>query len=505
MFTTIRKHQRWLMLVIAFLTIIAFAFLYNTTEMDRVGSNMVARIYGRDVMQVDVERAVRNYQLALALGQFELVRDLAGQAQTEDEAASNFIWNLMVLQHESSAMDIEPGTQAVVDRIRSLPVFQKDGQFDPAKYSEFVQQQLAPRGFTERQLEDVVRDSLRLQELKALVEAPAVVLPGDLEPALARMAPADVVLVEFDPVALAKEVEVSDDELRKAYDERKQSLQAPEKRTLRYVPFMLSEEDAGKKGKERIAALQKIASRTNEFAEALADSGRGMDTFGKGKKADVHTTPFFDAKGDADGKLYDQDPDVIAAGKSVAFRLSPEPGNYEIIELGEKGYAVIEVASVKLPRPLEFDEARADLRAEIIAQKRDRAVADKTASALPEMRAQLAAGSSIADAAKSAGLQTREMNGLSVFARDLEPEKREVAVAVADLPEGALGDFQARPGGGGFAAYVAKRTAPEEKEFAERRPMIESGALQGKKMLMFAQWLADARRQSGLEMLRPAM
>jgi hypothetical protein len=24
-------------------------------------------------------------------------------------------------------------------------------------------------------------------------------------------------------------------------------------------------------------------------------------------------------------------------------------------------------------------------------------------------------------------------------------------------------------------------------------------------MLMFAQWLADARRQSGLEMLRPAM
>ena len=78
-------------------------------------------------------------------------------------------------------------------------------------------------------------------------------------------------------------------------------------------------------------------------------------------------------------------------------------------------------------------------------------------------------------------------------------------MAVADLPEGSLGDFQARPGGGGFAPYVAKRAKPEEKELAERRPMIESGALQGKKMLMFAQWLADARRQSGLEMLRPAM
>ena len=505
MFTTIRKHQRWLMLVIAFLTIVAFAFLYNTTEMDRVGSNMVAKIYGRNVMQVDVEKAVRNYQLALALGQFDLVRDLAGQAQSEDEAASNFIWNLMVLQHEAAALEIEPGTQAVIDKIRSMPVFQKDGQFDPAKYSDFVQQQLAPRGFTERQLEDVVRDSLRLQELKALVESPAVVLPGDVEPALARMAPADVVLVEFDPVALAKEVEVSDEELRKAYDERKQALQAPEMRTLRYAAFVLSEEDAKKKGKERVQALQKIASQTNDFAQALADSGSGMDSFGESKKTAVHVTPFFDAKGEADGKVFDQDPDVIAAGKAVAFRLSSQPGNYEIIELGEKGYAVVEVASVKVPRQLEFDEARADLRAELIAQKRDRAVTDKAASALPEIRAKLSAGSSIADAAKDAGLKTSEMKGLSVFDRELKPDQREIAMAVADLPEGSLGEFQARPGGGGFAPYVAKRATPEEKEVAERRPMIESGALQGKKMLMFAQWLADARRQSGLEMLRPAM
>lgn len=505
MFTTIRKHQRWLMLVIAVLTIVAFAFLYNTTDMERVGSNIVARIYGRDVMQVDIERAVRNYQLALALGQFELVRDLAGQAQGEDEAASNFIWNLMVLQHEAAALDIEPGTQAVVDGIRSLPVFQKDGVFDPVKYADFVQQQLAPRGFTERQLEDVVRDTLRLREIKSLVESPAVVLPGEIEPALARMSPVDVVLVEFDPAALAAKVEVGDEELRNAYDGRKDSLLAPEMRTLRYVAFMLSGSDAKKKGKERIAALQDIATKTNEFAQALADSGRSMATFGKAKDSDVHITPFFDPSGEARGKLYDQDADVIAAGKGVAFRLSPQEGNYEIIELGEKGYAVVEVASVQVPRRLKFDEARADLRAELITQKRDRAVADKAAAALPEIRGKLAAGEDVKGAAKTAGLETREMNGLSVFDRDLGPAEREVAVAVADMPVGQLGDLQPRPGGGGYAVYVARRSEPDAKVAAERRPMIESGALQGKKMFMFAQWLSDARRESGLDLLRPAM
>jgi peptidyl-prolyl cis-trans isomerase D len=328
MFTTIRKHQRWLMLLIAVLTIIAFAFLYNTTEMDRVGSNMVAKIYGRNVMQVDIEKAVRNYQLALALGQFELVRDLAGQAQSEDEAANNFIWNLMVLQHEARALNIEPGNEAVVERIKSLPVFQKEGQFDPSKYSDFMQQQLAPRGFTERQLEDVVRDSLRLQEIKALVEAPAIALPSDVEPALARMAPADVVVLDFDPVALAKDIEVSDEEVRRLYDERKQSLQTPERRSVRYVSFVLSDEDAKKKGKERVAALQKIAAETNAFAQALADSGKSMAAFGKVKDEDVHETAFFDAQGEADGKLYDLDADVIAASKDVALSLLPNVVNF---------------------------------------------------------------------------------------------------------------------------------------------------------------------------------
>ena len=492
------------MLLIAALTIIAFAFLYNTTEMDRVGSNMVAKIYGRTVMQVDVEKAVRNYQLALALGQFELVRDLSGQAQTEDEAVSNFIWNLMVMQHEGKNLNIEPGNDAVVARIKSLPVFQTDGQFDPVKYSDFVQKQLAPRGFTERQLEDVVRDTLRLQEIKALVESPAVALPGDVEPALSRMSPADIVVVEFDAAAVAKDVEVSDEEVRRIYDERKQSLQTPEKRSLRYVSFVLSEDDAKKKGKDRVTALQKTAAETNEFAQGLADSGLAMGEFGKNKKADVRQTPLFDAKGNPDGKLEDEDSEVISAAKQVAFRLQAKGGSYEIIELGDKGYAVIEVAEAALPHPLEFDEARADLRAELIAEKRDRAVADKAAAALPQIREKLAAGEDIKKAASDAGLKTRQIDGLVIFDEDLKPDEREIAMAAADLSVGQLGEMRARPGGGS-AVYVAKRDDPDPAKLAERKPQLEKGVLQGKQMLMFAQWLADARRQSGLEMLRPAM
>ncbi len=74
-----------------------------------------------------------------------------------------------------------------------------------------------------------------------------------------------------------------------------------------------------------------------------------------------------------------------------------------------------------------------------------------------------------------------------------------------DQAVGTLGEFIARLGGGGFAAYVAKRGEPDAKTLAERKPIIEKSALHGKQMLLFVQWLTAARERSGLQILRPAM
>jgi len=504
MFTTIRKHQRWLMVLIAVLTIIAFAFLYNTTEMDRVGSNIVARIYGRDVMTVDIERAVRVYQLALALGQFELVRDLAGQAQTEDEAANNFIWNLMVLQHEAKTLGVEPADAAVLERIKSLPVFQSEGQFDPLKYGDFMQQQLAPRGFTERQLEAVIKDSLRLEAIKALVQSPALVQPGDLEPALARLAPTDVELLRFDASAVAKDVTVSDEELQQAFAERQQALQAPERRSVRYAAFVLSPAEKDLQDKARIDALQQIATATGQLAEALGDGTTGLSAAAAAKGVAVQVTPLFGPDGGVDGALTDLDGEVVPAAAAVAFRLPEGPGHFEILELGPDGYAVIEIAEVQPARPLTFDEARADLRADLIMLKRTAAVRETAEAALAKIREELAAGTPLAEAVKAALIQSESLKALTPFTEDLTPEQRQVAMAVMDLPVGTLGEFTPALDGG-FAAYVAARHEPDAETLAQRRPMVEQGLVQGREMLFFAQWLVTAREAAGLQILRPMM
>jgi hypothetical protein len=73
-----------------------------------------------------------------------------------------------------------------------------------------------------------------------------------------------------------------------------------------------------------------------------------------------------------------------------------------------------------------------------------------------------------------------------------------------DLPVGALGEFVPGPNGG-FAAYVVARSQPDADTLAQRRPMLEQGMLQGKQMLLFAQWLVTARDRAGLQILRPMM
>ena len=188
----------------------------------------------------------------------------------------------------------------------------------------------------------------------------------------------------------------------------------------------------------------------------------------------------------------------------MAFRLAGAPGNFEIVELAQDGYAVIEVAEVQPARPLTLEEASADLRAGLIEQKRAVAVQEAAAGTLSKLREALAKGDSFAEAVKAVKADTESMKGLSPFNEELTPAQRQVAMTVMDQAVGTLGEFVPGPEGG-FAAYLAARNQPDAETLAERRPKIEQGMLQGKEMLLFAQWLVTAREASGLEVLRPMM
>ena len=86
-----------------------------------------------------------------------------------------------------SLCSIRQRNSALSQRIRKSPArsrvcrpFQTDGQFDSGKYKTFVLEQLGPRGFTELQLENLIRDALRFERVKAIVSAPVAVSEAEI-------------------------------------------------------------------------------------------------------------------------------------------------------------------------------------------------------------------------------------------------------------------------------------------------------------------------------------
>ena len=111
------------MLVVAILTIIAFIFLYNTTQLDELATVENPTIYGKALTPVAIDRQVKNYQLTMALGQYELLEKLGGTAQDQSRALTEFVWNLLVLQHQSRELGIEPTDDQVAERIKKISTF----------------------------------------------------------------------------------------------------------------------------------------------------------------------------------------------------------------------------------------------------------------------------------------------------------------------------------------------------------------------------------------------
>ena len=267
MITILRQNQRVLMLVVAILTIFAFIWLYNPAETHKLGSNAVANIYGRKVSQADIEREVKNYQLALALGQFSLLDNLGGMATNENQALDEFIWNLFVLHHEAKELGIEPTDSQIADRIKAIRVFQTGGQFDPVKYKTFVLEQLGPRGFTEMNLENVIRDALSVERIKTIVASPTGVSDAEFQETARVLQKFDAQVVRFPLASVVSEAVVTEEEVKDFHRQYGPALSMPETRSVEYVKFALAGDGKPLEGRQKVEALQKLADAATAFAE----------------------------------------------------------------------------------------------------------------------------------------------------------------------------------------------------------------------------------------------
>jgi peptidyl-prolyl cis-trans isomerase D len=494
MVNLMRRYQQTLMIVITFIVIIAFAWLYNDHDFAKAGNDHVGAVYGRTVSRAEYLRVARKFEICQMLGMQELWSALgfSGNPKSRNDLEENFIWNSFVLRHEADALAIEPTEAEIVDAVQKIPAFETNGVYDSSKYAQFVQQGLTPRGLGTDQLEEIIGDSLRLQKIKTLLGATNDPVPSEVRALFERRnQKTELSVIRLKLEDFKKEVKVSDEDLQKRFEERKDTLQHPEKRKVKFVAFTLPPAEPPLAGKERVLAMQKLSDQAGEFAVAMAEKGAKLEEVAAKFAVKVQESPEFEVA-DPPAELGHSEPVAQAA-----FQLTNEAPNSDAI-IADNGYYVVQLAGITPARPMTFEEAKKQLTEEMINERANEALTLKATELRNKISEAIKGGKSFADAAKEAGANAEAFPVFSQAEPKMDaPDAREVMQRAAELSEGQISEFTPTATGG-LLLHIDKRLPVDETNFEKEKPMIAQSIDRTKKEAAFQLWLKERRAAAGL-------
>ncbi len=503
MINVLRKNQKGLWIVIALLCI-PFVFYFSNSKIGPAGKNDIGRIYGKPVSTVELQRSARLFNLARELGMYQFLQDMVATAQSENDAFTEFTWNRLILQHEAEGLGIRPLPSEVVDVIRALQPFRGETGFDINKYNEFSKAALPAMGFGDAQLEELASDSIALARLKELVGTGVQMAPSESQENYERAyGKLNVIVARLRSEDLAKDVQISDDDVTKYYEAHKAELQSDEKRKVSFVTFALTDEQKALTGRERTEPLQKLADRANDFTQALLEKGADFQQVAAKFQVPVQTT----------GDFTKTTPDPALASNpqlaGYAFQLATEQPNSDPIQSPDN-FKILHLDGIDPAQPLSLDEARPKIVESLKKQRTNELIATKGAEAAAKIRAAVKAGAPAEQAIQQASLQAEKIPAFALMdppSRKAEadkppqpeaPDLNSIKGAVAELSPGESSDFVPTDAGG-IVAVLQSREQPVSAEGGDQKRVAFTNRLvTNKREIAFREWLQERRRDAGV-------
>ncbi len=454
-------------------------------------------IYGRPITYGQFQRFGRKFELCQDLRLFDLLRSLAirqaGTGEDKMDPKVNFIYNSFVLQHEAEKLGIDPTADEVIAEIQGMQVFQTRGVYDSSKYNMINQAFLAPKGFTADDMEDLIRDELRLRKIKTILGstvAPSETELRDFYSQVSQKTEASVVRLKLDDFLAT--TQVTDDDLKKVYEERKGALKSDELRKVKYIALILPTTDKPLDPKPRAEALGKLAKQAEDASVAMTEKDAKLEEVAARFGAKVEETKEFSRS---------EPPAELGSGSEAAmaaFKLTMAQPNGDVIST-DRGYYVIQLSGVTPPRPLTFEEAKTRLGDEV---KRDRAMEALTLKATEirnKIDMEVKAGKPFADAAQAAGAKAEKFPAFSRQEPQMEPANSgEIMTVAGELNVGQLSNATPTPDGS-VIIYVEKRLPLDEEKYKVDKVRVAENMTEFQKAVLFTEWLKLRRDAAGLQ------
>src|SRR5215211_3272685 len=506
MMKLLRRHRDWLMIVIAILAIPFIFYFVQRPDYGAIGSDQFARIYDRNVSVLEAQQSARLLSLAQALGMSDFVGTMtAGAGMNQNQAAVQFIVNLLVLRHEAGRLGLRASDSEVAEVVRKLPAFQGDSGFDINKLNNLVQNGLAPLGLAEEHIEQLVRDQMSLNEIQKLLAA-AVSLPkSELDENFQRgYDKLYVSVIRLRSADFDKDVKITDEDVQKYYDAHKAELKTDEKRKVEFVQLTLNEQEKKLAGKERIEALQKLADRATDFTQALLGDGTDFKQAAAKFQLPVHETGEFTAA----------EPDRQLKGDkqlgAAAFKLSAQEPHSDAVQ-GADGFYILHLTGKTEARPLTAEEAKPKIVDALKKARSRELMSTKGAELVQQFREAKSspAGAGIEAVIEKAGVKPEKLPAFSLIEEESEksegeeqktqsPELLTIKDAVALPNPGDVTEF-VPSGTDGLIAILEKREPLADASAGEKKAAFEKRILDNKQRIVVVEWLRDRQQAAGLE------
>ncbi len=174
-----REHaQSWLIKSVLWLVVAAFVgTIFYSWGMGRYAERqgMVAEVLNEKISYDEYKEALDNlYNFYRNAVKDRNVEDKIPHAQLKEAALNSVIQRKLVL-NEAKKMGIGVSNEEVIERIKSMPAFQKEGKFDKSYYLNFLQyNRIGAKNFESSQrtamltekTESLIRNSVKVSELE---------------------------------------------------------------------------------------------------------------------------------------------------------------------------------------------------------------------------------------------------------------------------------------------------------------------------------------------------
>ncbi len=476
MLKIIRKHQTGIMLIVAIIVIIAFAFLYDPNRDAYRTSDDAIQVFGKNYRTTEVSRIESVRSLLYGLQQYQYVFGMSqldrrfGTLDNSDSAA-DFIFNTLILRHEADKLGIAPTDAEIEEAIKAVPVFQTEGQYDPGKF-ENIKTNLSRQGINLPLIYQAIGDTIRFEKLRELISSG--ILPSEPEVAQyvdAQNAKIFASIAKIPQANFEGEIEVTDADVQEYFDANGASLQSEEKRSLDYVVFRRPvREEASGEGEEATEAeteeafkerTRTFALAINDFATTIVEQGESADL--RALAAAPGLTGYSDGVQSVEPFAQSMPPASLAT--NTALVESAFAHNMELGPIGDPidqpdGFTFYKITAVAAPEPLPLEEARPQIEEALTAQKLAEKTSEAAAQAKDAIAAALAEGKDFAEAAEAAGYPAEEVPMFSSNQRPQGiPEAAEVAGAVGTLSPGEVSS-PVTTADGAILVYLDARELP---------------------------------------------